>query len=105
MMLSQGRELVIRLLHDGHPGICRMKGLTRGYVWSPGMDDELEQAVKQCTQCQENQNWPLKAPMHPWEGLERPWARIHIKYAGAIPGEILLFIVDVLSKWLEALML
>ena len=80
----QGRELVIRLLHEGHPGICRMKRLARGYVWWPGMDGELEQAVKQCTQCQENQNLPLKDPMHPWEWPECPWARIHIDYAGPV---------------------
>ena len=29
----QGRELVIKLLHECHPGICRMKRLARGYVW------------------------------------------------------------------------
>ena len=48
----QGRELVIRLLHEGHPGTCRMNHLSRGYVWLPGMYGELEQAVKQSTQCQ-----------------------------------------------------
>ena len=99
----QGRKFVIKLLHEGHPGICRMKRLARGYVWWPGMDKELEQAVKQCSLCQENQKLPPKAPMHPWEWPERPWARIHVDYAGPIGGKMLLVIVDAHSKWLEAL--
>ena len=99
----QGRELVIRLLHEGHPGICRMKRLARRYVWWPGMDGELEQAVKQCTQCQENQNLPPKALMHPWEWPERPWARLHIDYVGPIRGKIVLVIVGAYLKWLEAM--
>ena len=86
VMPPQGRELVIRLLYEGHSGICRIKRLARGYVWWPGMDGELEQAMRQCTQCQEKQNLPLKAPMYPWEWPERPWARIHIDYAGPVTG-------------------
>ena len=98
----QGRGMVTRLLHEGHPGICRMKRLARGYVWWPGMDGELEQVVKRCSQCQENQKLPPRAPMHPWEWPERPWARIHIDYAGPIRGKMLLVVVDAHSKWVEA---
>ena len=67
------------------------------------MDDELEQAVKQCTQCQENQKLPPKVPMHPWEWPDRPWSRIHVDYAGPIHGKMVLVVVDARSKWLEAL--
>ena len=64
---EKGREAVISLLHEGHPGITRMKRLARGYVWWPGMDRALEVAVKTCAGCQENQKLPARAPMHPWE--------------------------------------
>ena len=99
----QGRQLVIRLLHESHLGICQMKRLAIGYVWWPGMDGELEQAVKQCTQCQENQNLPPNAPIHPWEWSERPWTHIHIDYVAPIRGKMVLIIVETHSKWLEAL--
>ena len=66
------------------------------------MDGELEQVVKRCSQCQENQKLPPRAPMHPWEWPERPWARIHIDYAGPIRGKMLLVVVDAHSKWVEA---
>ena len=99
---EKGREAVISLLHEGHPGITRMKRLARGYVWWPGMYRVLEFAVKMCTECQENQKLPARAPMHPWEWPDRPWARIHIDYAGPVKGKMILVIVDSHSKWIEA---
>ena len=74
----RGRAAVLNLLHEGYPGITRMKRLARGYVWWPGMDSELEDSVKHCSKCQEHQHLPAKAPMHPWEWPDRPWARIHV---------------------------
>ena len=71
-MSEKGREAVISLLHEGHPGITRMKRLARGYVWWPAMDKMLEFAVKTCAECQENQRLPAKAPMHPWKWPDRP---------------------------------
>ena len=39
-------EAVVRLLHEGHPGISRIKALARGVVWWPGLDSQLESKVK-----------------------------------------------------------
>ena len=69
---EKGRKAVMSLLHEGHPGITRMKRLARGYVWWPGMDTALEVAVLTCAECQENQKSPARAPMHPWEWPDRP---------------------------------
>ena len=40
-----GSPAVMDELHDGHPGIYRMKGLARSHVWWPGMDTDLEAKV------------------------------------------------------------
>ena len=98
------REAVKSLLqlHEEHPGISRMKRLARGYVWWPGMDRALEFAVKTCAECQENQKSPARAPMHPWEWPDHPWARIHLDYAGQVKGKMILVIVHSHSKWIEA---
>ena len=67
------------------------------------MDSELEDSVKHCSKCQEYQRLPAKAPMHPWEWPDRPWVRIHVDYASAIEGKVMLMMVDAHFKWFEAL--
>ena len=99
----QGRKVVIELVHDSHPGVTGMKRLARSYVWWPGMDAELEGAVKRCAKCQEDHKPPPRSPMRPWEWPDRPWARLHADYAGPIQGKMVLVVVDGHSKWMEAL--
>ena len=48
------------------------------------------------------QNSPPQIPTHPWEWPQRPWARLHIDYAGPFMGKMFLVTVDTHSKWLEA---
>ena len=98
---KQGREKLMALLHEGHPGISKMKGLAHSYVWWPNIDSDLEAQVKQCNQCQVNQPSPPAVPMHPWEWPENPWERIHLDYAGPFLGKMFLVIVDTHSKWME----
>ena len=52
------------------PGITRIKGLARSFVWGPGIDKDLERKVKMC---QDNGKAPAVAPLHPWEWPARPW--------------------------------
>ena len=96
-----GREKVLTLLHEGHPGVARMKGMARSYVWWPGMDAELEERVKRCSQCQQHHKLPPVAPLHPWEWPQRPWTRVHADYAGPFKGKMFLLLVDAHSKWME----
>ena len=96
-----GRGPVMEEIHQGHPGIARMKSLARGIVWWPGIDADLEGKVKDCHECQANRKSPASAPLHPWEWPARPWARIHIDHAGPFQGKLFLVVVDAHSKWLE----
>ena len=45
-------QYVMGMLHQAHPGISCMKILARCYVWSPGIDKDVEQCVKSCDPCQ-----------------------------------------------------
>ena len=94
-------EMVLNELHQAHPGMSRMKALARSYVWWPGMDNDIESAVKKCHVCQEHQRMPTLAPLHPWENASKPWTRLHIDYAGPFMSKMFLIIVDTYSKWLE----
>ena len=97
-----GQTKVIEELHQGHPGITKMKGLARSFVWWPGMDKQVEEKVRSCTSCQQNQNAPPVAPLHPWEWPKRPWTRLHIDYTGPFQGKMFLITVDPYSKWIDA---
>ena len=45
----------------------KMKNVTRGLVWWPGIDKEIEGLAKQCSGCQSIQSNPATAPLHVWE--------------------------------------
>ena len=97
-----GREAVIQELHEGHPGMTRMKALARMYVWWPGIDAEIEKSVQLCEKCQEMQSSPPLAPLNPWKWPTRPWARLHLDFAGPLEGKMFLILIDAHSKWIEA---
>ena len=84
-------------LHQGHPGITRIKSLVRGFVWWPGMDHELEEMVKSCPNCQVHQKSPAVAPVHPWEWPQCPWTRLCIDYV----RKMFLITMDVYSRWID----
>lgn len=92
---------ILKLLHSGHPGMVRMKGLARGYVWWPKMNEEIEDQVRRCSNCQEVQAAPPRAPVHPWEDATRPWSRLHVDFAGSFQGKTFFLVVDAYSKWPE----
>ena len=90
-------------LHEGHPGIVRMKAIARSYVWWPNMDSQLEETVKACIGCQETRSAPPVAPVHPWMWPRHPWHRLHIDFLGPLRDCMWLVVVDAHSKWPETI--
>ena len=84
-----------------HLGITRMKRFARSYVWWPGIDQQLEDCVKTCNTCQQNQKSPQTSLLCPWSWPNKPWSRVHIDYAGPFLGKMFLFIINAHSKWME----
>ncbi len=97
----QGRDLVLREMHDTHPGACKMKSLARSYVWWPKMDAAIEGLVRRCSTCQLSRPAPPAAPLHPWEWPTQPWSRLHLDFAGPFLGRMYLVLVDAFSKWMD----
>ena len=44
--------------------------------------------------CQSIQSSPPVAPLHSWKWPTRPWARLHIDFAGPFPNKTFLIVVD-----------
>ena len=84
------KDKILQQLHECHPGISRMKSLTRSSLWWPGMDAEFENCVN-------------ISKIHPWEWTYKPWVRIHIDYAGPCMNKMFLIVIDSHSKWLEVI--
>ncbi len=99
---EQGRAGLLEQLHQSHPGMSKMKGLARSYLWWPNLDADIETRVRDCNICQEQRKSPARAPLHPWEWPRQPWRRIHMDYAGPFFGKLFLIIIDAHSKWIDA---
>ena len=96
------RRPILEELHQGHPGMVRMKALARSFVWWPGIDGDIEEYVKECNPCQRSRPNPPATYLHPWERPANPWERIHVDYA-SVEGQNVLILVDAHSKWIEAI--
>lgn len=92
---------VLRLPHEGHPGVVKMKAVACSHVWWPAIDDDVTAGVQACCTCQENQRLSRQVPIKPWPFPERPWSRIHVDYAGPLRNAYLFIVVDTYSKWIE----
>lgn len=95
------REIIIKQLHNGHPGITKMKNLARSYVYWPNIDKQIENFVKFCSKCALFGKSPTKTLLHSWPIPSQPWERLHIDYAGPFKGSHFLIVIDAYSKWPE----
>ena len=70
-----------------------MKTLARSYVWWPKMDQDIQEMVAKCSNCQDHQRAPARAWLHPWEYPRAPWKRIHLDFAGPYHNRMFLIVV------------
>jgi hypothetical protein len=80
--------------------MVHMMHLARSCIWWSGLDNDIEQKVQKCSDCQMQSSAPAVAPLHPWKWSDRPWSRIHADYTEPFKGFMFLVIVDADSKWI-----
>ena len=102
---DQWRGRLLAELHRDHPGACKMKSVARSYTWWPGMDSEIENVAKSCSDCHAVKKAPPTAPLHPWEWPSRVFQRVHVDFAGPFQGAMFLVAVDAYSKWPHVVMM
>lgn len=100
VVLPKYRKSLLSDLHEGHLGITHMKAVARSYLWWPGLEQDIQQCVSQCSPCEAVRNMPAAAPLIPWSWAMAPWERIHVDYA-EINKQHFLLITDVHSKWMK----
>ena len=98
----QGRTAVLQELHEGNPGMTRMKALARMYVWWPLLDKDIKTYVQQCHLCQQQQAALPVTLLQPWKWPSRPQVRLHMDFADPFEGMMILVVIDLHSKWIEA---
>ena len=99
------RPRVLEELHRGHPGVVRMKQLARSHTWWPGIDAQIEDAVRACEPCQQYRKAPPVAPLHAWSWPSTPWDRIHVDFLGPFVGKMMMVVTDAHSKWPEVVIM
>lgn len=65
----------------------RIKSLATMFLWWPGIDNNIDQCVRTCHECQVNQSSPPATPMQPWKVAQTAWARLHLDYSGPFSWE------------------
>ncbi|KAK6763533.1 hypothetical protein RB195_024017 [Necator americanus] len=66
------QEAVLKQLHEGHPGMTRMKMLAQGYVYWTNINRDIEEAVRHCRDCQEAAEIQKKTVLNSWTTEKKP---------------------------------
>ncbi|UYV69370.1 K02A2.6-like, partial [Cordylochernes scorpioides] len=97
------RKNVLNRIHAGHQGITKCRARAKDHVWWPGIGQEIQDMVKTCEKCIENQ--PLKhEPLIPNDFPERPWQKVGMDLFH-YEGSEYLVVVDYLSRFIEVVQL
>ena len=93
------QKRILEELHSDHVGVSKMKAMARCHFWFPGLDKQIENLARTCTNCALIQKMPASAKTHVWEWPNKPWSRIHIDLAGPFLQNDFLIVYDAGTKW------
>ncbi|KAF2890032.1 hypothetical protein ILUMI_16141 [Ignelater luminosus] len=95
-------QLVLKLGHEGHPGMVKIKEILRTKVWWPKINQAVEKFVQQCLGCQLVSKPDSSEPIYRTPLPKAPCDHICIDYLGPLPtGNHILDVTDYYSRWVE----
>ena len=94
------RQNIVNLAHEGHMGVVKTKALIRTKVWFPGIDEMVENTVKDCPLCNvvlpDKRMHPLKMSTLP----AGPWLSVSADFLGPFSnGYYCLVVIDDFSRF------
>ncbi|XP_022809408.1 uncharacterized protein K02A2.6-like [Stylophora pistillata] len=96
------RLRVLKLAHEGHQDIVKMKERLRSKVWWPEVDKAVERKCRECYGCQLVTKETITPPVKITRKPERPWHDLVLDLLGPMPTrEYMLVLVDYFSRWVE----
>ncbi len=88
------RPEVLRLAHEGHQGIVKMKARLGTKVWWPKMDLDAEKICKSCHGCQVVGEFPHPEPVQCTMLPSGPWQDLALDLMGPLPdGQNILVVI------------
>ena len=103
VMPKKLQKKIINIAHSSHQGIVKTKALLRETVWFPGIDKQVETAVRECIPCQAStRSKSPHAPLKMTPLAEGPWEEVSADFHQIFTtGEYLLVVVDDYSRYPE----
>ncbi|UYV82219.1 DNTTIP1 [Cordylochernes scorpioides] len=69
------RSEILKILHASHKGRDNTIALAKRFIYSPGMNKEIEELINNCSICQQTSKANLKEPMLPHQAPDYPWQK------------------------------
>lgn len=92
------RKQIVEDLHSSHQGLEKTKQRARMIVYWPGIDRDIENAIKQCRSCQEHLPSLIKEPMRTPDSPDRCFQYVYADFCEHANKKFLV-IVDAYSGW------
>uniref|UniRef100_A0A3B3T9U7 Gypsy retrotransposon integrase-like protein 1 n=1 Tax=Paramormyrops kingsleyae TaxID=1676925 RepID=A0A3B3T9U7_9TELE len=98
----------VQLAHDTHQGMVRTKQRLRELYWWPGMDCQVEEAIKSCITCGQHDKTAVThaAPLMPVPTPSAAWDKVAIDIVGPFHDAVqecrfAVTLIDYYSRWPE----
>lgn len=94
------RRSAMEKLHESHQGIVRTKQRARDVIFWPCINKEIEEMIKKCSVCLENQKQNAKEPMKSHEIPRLAWMKVGADLF-SFKGKEFVVVMDYYSKFIE----
>lgn len=102
---SSLQDKALRIAHEGHPSVAKMKSIIRQRVWWPGLSSTVQKWVESCETCATNGKPERPTPMQRVFVPKVVWEVIALDFNGPyvlLGGISILVMIDYRSRFLFA---